>query len=846
MQTLRFILFSFITLTIISNAQTVVPPGDVSGTWNVGGSPYLITGEITIPNGLTLTIEPGVLVEFQGHYKLNVQGRLLAVGAETDTIVFTINDTTGFHNPNIPDGGWHSIRFIWTSPANDSSKIVYCKLQYGKAIGPGKDHSGGAICVEGFDKLTIANCLITNNIAGGIDWTAGGGIALWISSPVLIGNTISNNSASEGGGVEFYGSNATVMNNIFVNNLASAGGGLIIKDNSNIVLINDSIANNVADNGGGIISWGSSIIIMEEVDLVENTALLYSGGGVNIFEGGSLTMNNCTFIDNEALSGNGGGLTSNNSNVTITDCDFNGNQANNGSGGGIDISDESIANIINCTITNNSAEAGGGIVCNAYSNPTITNTIIENNTAWNYGGGIVSWGSDLQINNCTFTGNIAIDGSGGGISAENSDVQIDSCNFISNEALGGNGGGIEAGECDLQIDNCSFVENKAPNWGGGAIALRADTTYSGLPYQVTINNTSFSENTASSSGGVFISNWGWIPLIINVTINNCEFLDNVSDLSTGLTIWDCGFSISNSVFAGNTAVNFAAGAGFTVGSIGTVSNCLFASNITSTGGGSVSVWAGANVDFMNCTFADNLASYGAGLGVGGGGIATTTNCIFWGNSTDQIALETWNNVGGTLTVNYCDVQDGEDSVKVIDPLLSTLNWGDGNIDADPFFVDPLISDYHLQDSSLCIGAAIDSIEIGGVWYYCPLYDIEGNPRPNPPGSMPDIGAYESPLDSPVYVEKYESLIPVEYALRQNYPNPFNPATTIVYGLRERANVELILFDVLGREIETIVNGEQDAGYYEVEFNASRLASGIYFYRLQAGSFVETKKMILMK
>ena len=76
MQTLRFLLFGFITLTIISNAQTVIPPGDVSGTWTLGGSPYEIQGEITIPDSSTLTIEPGVLVEFQGHYKLIVEGRL--------------------------------------------------------------------------------------------------------------------------------------------------------------------------------------------------------------------------------------------------------------------------------------------------------------------------------------------------------------------------------------------------------------------------------------------------------------------------------------------------------------------------------------------------------------------------------------------------------------------------------------------------------------------------------------------------------------------------------------------------------------------------------------------------
>ena len=83
-------------------AQTNVPAGDVSGTWTKANSPYNINGEITIPNDSTLTIEPGVEVVFTGHYKFNVQGRLLAIGTETDTIVFTINDTTGFHNLTFP------------------------------------------------------------------------------------------------------------------------------------------------------------------------------------------------------------------------------------------------------------------------------------------------------------------------------------------------------------------------------------------------------------------------------------------------------------------------------------------------------------------------------------------------------------------------------------------------------------------------------------------------------------------------------------------------------------------------------------------------------------------------
>lgn len=89
-------------------------------------------------------------------------------------------------------------------------------------------------------------------------------------------------------------------------------------------------------------------------------------------------------------------------------------------------------------------------------------------------------------------------------------------------------------------------------------------------------------------------------------------------------------------------------------------------------------------------------------------------------------------------------------------------------------------------------------------------------------------------------------IPNNIELFQNYPNPFNPSTTIKYGLKERTNVELKIFDIIGREVETLVNEERTPGTYESNWNAANLPSGIYFYRLQAGSFVETKKMVLLK
>ena len=91
-----------------------------------------------------------------------------------------------------------------------------------------------------------------------------------------------------------------------------------------------------------------------------------------------------------------------------------------------------------------------------------------------------------------------------------------------------------------------------------------------------------------------------------------------------------------------------------------------------------------------------------------------------------------------------------------------------------------------------------------------------------------------------------SLVPTEYGLDQNYPNPFNPNTTINYQLPQKNHVSLKVYDILGNLVSDLVDQEMEAGYYSVNWNANQLASGIYIYRLISGSFVSTKKMILMK
>jgi hypothetical protein len=85
-----------------------------------------------------------------------------------------------------------------------------------------------------------------------------------------------------------------------------------------------------------------------------------------------------------------------------------------------------------------------------------------------------------------------------------------------------------------------------------------------------------------------------------------------------------------------------------------------------------------------------------------------------------------------------------------------------------------------------------------------------------------------------------------FSLAQNYPNPFNPSTTIRYGLPHRSIVSLVVYNILGQKVSSLVQEAQDAGYHEVRFDGNNLASGVYFYRLQAGSFVQTRKLLLLR
>jgi len=117
-------------------------------------------------------------------------------------------------------------------------------------------------------------------------------------------------------------------------------------------------------------------------------------------------------------------------------------------------------------------------------------------------------------------------------------------------------------------------------------------------------------------------------------------------------------------------------------------------------------------------------------------------------------------------------------------------------------------------------------------------------RPNELIMGTDDFGYLFVFDNPLKVE--DKGIPAAFSLSQNYPNPFNPTTVIHYTVPKTSLVNLSVFNLLGQEVKTLVNEEKSPGEYEVRFDGSNLPSGIYFYRLVAGDFVKTMKMLLMK
>lgn len=213
-------------------------------------------------------------------------------------------------------------------------------------------------------------------------------------------------------------------------------------------------------------------------------------------------------------------------------------------------------------------------------------------------------------------------------------------------------------------------------------------------------------------------------------------------------------------------------------------------------------------------------------------IATTVNKIFAGLDNGGIYLSTnngssWTNINNGLTASHIyslaisgnNILAGTLGKGICISSNSGTSWLGINSGLNP---DSVYNEIHV-------------ITFNSSYAFCaPEYFNNGH------------GVYRRPLTELTGISRKDLNIPKIFSLSQNYPNPFNPSTIINYQLPKSSEVKLIIYDAIGREVNTLVDENQNAGSYQVEFDGSNFPSGVYFYKLQAGDYIQTKKMGLIK
>jgi hypothetical protein len=273
------------------------------------------------------------------------------------------------------------------------------------------------------------------------------------------------------------------------------------------------------------------------------------------------------------------------------------------------------------------------------------------------------------------------------------------------------------------------------------------------------------------------------------------------------------------------------------GGISCGSSSLYLSNMNIIGnmaeGTGAIYFDGSDLRLENVTVSNNISVYTqcGGIFIGSGGNLTLINTLLWGNSPSEILGNP-----NSVTISHSDIQYGVEGMEFEE---NVVNWLGGNMSVYPMFVDPSSHDYRLLEESPCIDAGIQDTTLvyneGRDTLFIPTIDYSG--------SAPDIGANE--YTSPALITEYQNQSE-EYSLDQNYPNPFNPTTAIGYRLSAVNDVELSVFNSLGQKMVTLVSERQGAGHHQVEWDASDFTSGVYYYRIRAGKYVNVKKMILLK
>ncbi|MBT4034508.1 MAG: hypothetical protein HOE61_07115, partial [Candidatus Marinimicrobia bacterium] len=741
------ILGSVISLT----ATTINIPSD---------QPTIQAGINASVNGDTVLVQPGTYFE-----NVNYNGKNIVLGSQT---LFTHD--TSYTSQTIIDGGQAGSVVTFGSAEDSTAVLIGFTIRNGRAA-----NGGGVICYN--TSPQIVRCKI-------------------------LGNTATNH----GGGLYFtYNAQARIENCLIEGNTAAYGGGIYCEINSDIKITDVVISGNIANVWGGGFYCTAANPLFNRVLVDGNSAAIWGGIYFHGTEDTETFMNNVTIVNNYADSG-GALLVSHSTTIlTANNCVIWGNSPSQ-----VQVVGEDLTFTINYSDVQNGWEGIGNID----SDPIFVDPLngdfhldeesscIDSGNPDLDGDGDL-WGidSDDQDPDGTrldmgayyhhfprYTGpiwHVATDGSdeaGDGshespfatfqfgieASSDGDTVLVRPGTYVEN--INFNGKNIVAGSLFLTTQDTSYISQTVidGNQNGSVITFsNVDGT------SPVLNGFSITNGVADNGGGIAVGLVG-SDFSSSVQLQNLRIYGNTASTRGGGIIFWQGRPVVNNVLIYNNYAGNSGGAISDNASNMVLTNAVLVNNSTGSLGGAILCdLSSPTLNYV--TIIGNTADEGGGLHILHDSNLLLINSILWNNTPDQISYRSYNQPS-TSTVTYSTVENGVDGI--VTNNNGSVFWQSGNNNVYPVFVDSANGDYHLSDTSPCIGSGADSVQIGSIWYHAPVTDLDGNPRPNPTGSTPDMGAYENSLASPQHIPGTIN-IPNDYATIQAGLNAAESADTVL-------------------------------------------------------------------
>jgi hypothetical protein len=468
-----------------------------------------------------------------------------------------------------------------------------------------------------------------------------------------------------------------------------------------------------------------------------------------------------------------------------------------------------------------SGRYGGGIMVNQKS-PTLRNLVITGNSVGNastlgLGGGIALYNSDAVLENIEVVGNTGIYGAGIFIyqgSPSLTDVVV-ADNVLRNDNLSFPpvGGGIHVLDASVSLNGVTVTGHDDVNEGGGIYAADLNGAVA-----LTMTGGEISGNGAKVRGAGLSVHGGSVELVDVLVAGNVRtatatfmtgggiFADGTDLNLSGLTVRD------NDAHAGS-------GAQFQACPLVVVDGSVFTGNLAAIFGGTLYLSGSGAAELTGLTIADNSCP-GGGAGLYSLNTPTTVSNTISAFNTGAGATANGMYITGAATLACNDVfgNEGSNYGGVADPTGS-----DGNVSLDPQFCDRGEGDYRVNPAGPC--------------------------APDQSGGCGLIGALEASCGGTNAVE--DPAVPMAFRVDQNFPNPFNPATTIRFAIPAAARTSVVIYDVKGRVIRTLVDAELEAATHVYQWRGlddrgRNVAAGVYFYRVISGEHEAVGRMALIK